>query len=153
MDVKFINPFLVSTINLFKEMFGLTVINGPPYIANGLGNHRWDISAIIGVVGDIEGVIVLRLTKTLSRRLLLESGMGAESLVGTDVLVREMVGEFANIISGNAINSIQSDRVDITIPTTIQGLNHTISWPEKAPIVSVPFTSSYGPFEVQISLK
>ncbi|MBN2617870.1 MAG: chemotaxis protein CheX [Spirochaetales bacterium] len=152
MDASIINPFLVSTINLFKEMFGIKIENGNPYIAKSNGNHRWDVSGVIGVVGETEGVIVIRFTRTLAFKLLIESGLDDKSMTNTDELIRGMVGEFANIISGNAINSMKNKKVDITVPITIQGENHTISWPAKAPIISVPFTSPYGPFEVQISL-
>lgn len=152
MNATVINPFLNSTINMFQEMFKITPENGKPYIVSSFGNHRWDISGIIGIVGDTEGVIVIRLTRSLALRLLIEAGINVQSTKDLDGLIQGMIGEFANIISGNAINHIAQEKIDITVPITVQGQNHTISWPNKSAIIGLPFTTPFGSFEMQISI-
>ncbi len=152
MDATIINPFLQSAINMFKEMFYFTPEHGKPYVVEGFGNHRWEISGIIGIVGSTEGVIVIRLTRSLAFRLLKEAGMEGKNAEEINDLINGMVGEFANIISGNAINMITQKKVDITVPITIQGTNHTISWPNKGSIIGIPFHTPHGPFEMQINL-
>ncbi len=152
MDAKIINPFLMSAINMFKEMFNFTPENGKPYLVEGFANHRWDISGVIGIVGSTEGVIVIRLTRSMAFRLLIESGLKTDDAEETNSMINGMVGEFANIISGNALNMISSKKVDVTVPITIQGTNHTISWPNKGPIVGIPFYTPFGPFEIQVNL-
>lgn len=152
MDATVINPFLKSAINMFKEMFHFTPEYGKAYLVEGFGNHRWEISGVIGIVGKTEGVIVIRLTRSLAFKLLKESGMKAETPEEINGLINGMVGEFANIISGNAINMITQDKVDVTVPITIQGTNHTISWPNKGAIIGIPFYTPHGPFEMQINI-
>ncbi|QEN03544.1 chemotaxis protein CheX [Thiospirochaeta perfilievii] len=151
MNVTIINPFLNSAISMFQEMFNLTPQHGAPYIVTGSGNHRWEISGIIGIVGDTEGVIVIRLPRSLAVRLLIESGMNVQSN-DVDDMIHGMVGEFANIISGNALNKISQKKIDITVPITVQGKNHTINWPNKGAIIGLPFTTAFGSFEMQINI-
>lgn len=152
MDAKIINPFLKSAINMFKEMFNFTPEYGKAYLVEGFGNHRWEISGVIGIVGSTEGVIVIRLTRAMAFKLLKESGMSTDDQDETNSLINGMVGEFANIISGNALNMITTKKVDITVPITVQGTNHTISWPNKGPIIGIPFYTPYGNFEMQVNL-
>ncbi len=152
MDASIINPFLKSAINMFKEMFHFTPEYSTPYVVNNFGNHRWEISGIIGIVGIAEGVIVIRLTRNVAFKLLKQSGMAGDNPDEIDDLINGMVAEFANIISGNALNAISDKMVDITVPITVQGKNHTISWPQKGPIIGVPFTTPHGPFEMQINI-
>lgn len=152
MNAVIINPFLKSTINMFQEMFNLTPVTGTPYIVSGFGNHRWEISGIIGIVGDTEGVIVIRLPRSLALRLLIEAGIDVQNTDDIDGLIHGMVGEFSNIISGNAINHISQEKIDITVPITVQGENHTISWPNKGAIIGLPFSTPFGSFEMQINI-
>jgi len=137
---------------MFKEMFHFTPGYGKPFIVKDFGNHRWEISGVIGIVGSTEGVIVIRLTRNMAFKLLKETGMVGKTSKEINSLVTGMVGELANIISGNAINVITDKRVDITVPIIVQGPNHIISWPQKGPIISIPFTTPYGPFEMQINI-
>ena len=40
--------------------------------------HNWSISGIIGIVGDVEGILVIRLSDNFALRLLKETGMSSE---------------------------------------------------------------------------
>ncbi len=67
-------------------------------------------------------------------------------------LVKEMVGEMVNIIAGNASTTLENYRINISVPFVIQGSNHAVTWPHKAPIISIPFSTPFGPFEVNVSM-
>ncbi len=152
MDVSIVNPFLNTTINLFVEMFNLTPEYGKPVLVSPIGNHRWEISGVIGIVGESKGVIVLRVTSNFARKLLQLSGVRVSEPEEIPHILREMIGEFVNIISGNALPELKGKNIDLTPPVVIQGQNHTISWPNQTPIVGVPFVTKYGPFEIQICI-
>lgn len=152
MDVSTINPFLNASINMFEHMFDFTPDYGKPFIVTPGGNHRWEISGIIGLVGESEGLLVLRMTKLFAMKLLEKSEISIVDEQERAQVMREMVSEFVNIISGNALEQLKGKNVSITPPLTIQGVNHTISWPANTPIIGVPFFSNFGTFEMQISV-
>lgn len=152
MDVTIVNPFLKTTINMFLEMFHFKPNYGKPHVVSSFGNHRWEISGVIGLVGSVQGVVVIRLTKVLAERLLHKSGLETSSPEEESQLIDEMVGEFVNIISGNALDELSGRDLDISVPVTIQGKNHTIAWPNRGPIIGIPFYTPYGPFEVQVNI-
>lgn len=152
MDVSVVNPFLKAAINMFESMFNFTPTYGKPFIVSPEGNHRWEISGVIGIVGDSEGLLILRVTKLFALKLLQNSGVEVTDKLEQAQVMREMISELVNIISGNALRDIKDKNIEITPPLTIQGVNHTISWPANTPIIGVPFFSSFGSFEMQISV-
>lgn len=153
MDVTIINPFLTAAINMFEHMFHFTPTYGKPFIVSPNGNHRWEISGVIGIVGDSEGVLILRVTKLFAKKLLQKSGIEGINEDEQAQVMREMISELVNIISGNALQDLQDKNIKITPPLTVQGEHHSISWPANTPIIGVPFSSSFGSFEMQISIK
>ncbi len=155
MSVSFINPFLASTMNLFTEMFQITPEMGKPFVLDLLGNHRWEISGVIGLTGQANGIVVIRLPHMLSTKLLEKSGVEVpQDPQELEQIINEMVGEFVNIIAGNALSQLGHLKIDVSPPFTIQGHNHSIAWPTKlGPIISIPFHTKHGPFEVDVCFK
>lgn len=152
MDVEIIKPFLKYTISLFKEMYNFTPVYKKAYVLKDLKNHRWDISGVIGIMGKYEGVFAIRLKRSLAFKLLNHSELIANNSKEIIHLTSEMVSEFANIICGNALNMITKEDIDVTVPFSIQGLNHTIAWPVHGKVIAIPFNTPYGSFEIQINI-
>jgi chemotaxis protein CheX len=152
MNVDYVNPFLSSTIELFEQTFALTPVAGEPFLDEKAYKHRWDISAVMVLTGNAIGIVVIRLTRLLADKLLVKSGVQWTNEEERVKLCDAMVGEMINIVSGNAAGKLAGYDVDISVPIVVQGTNHTLSWPERAPIIGVPFTTDCGPFMVDICL-
>ncbi|MDA3810367.1 MAG: chemotaxis protein CheX [Spirochaetaceae bacterium] len=153
MKAVHINPFLNSTMNLFENMLGTKPNVGRIGVVNNFNSHRWDVSGVIGINGAAEGVIAIRMTQKLVERLMKKSNMECDDPHELQEMSCSMVGEMANVIAGNALGEITQFNMNITVPIVIQGQNHSISWPHKTPVLSIPFTSSQGAFEVNVSLR
>jgi Predicted inhibitor of MCP methylation, homolog of CheC len=152
MNVDYINPFLSSTIELFERTFGLTPVAGEAFLDDRARKHRWDVSAVMVLTGSAIGVVVIRLTKVLADKLLQRSGVLWKDEEERRNLCDAMVGEMVNIVSGNASGKLTGYKIEISVPLVIQGENHTISWPDRAPIIGVPFSTDCGPFLVNVCL-
>ncbi len=153
MTAETIKPFVQYTISMFKDMFNFTPTYGKAYLVKDLTEHKWEISAAVGIMGNLEGIFVLRLKRVLAFKLLNESRMVGSTSEEITQMVTAMVGEFANIICGNALNRIpNAGKFDVTVPFTIQGTNHTIVWPAKGDVVAIPFETPHGSFELQINI-
>ena len=150
-----INPFLQATITLFQKMFRLDATPGAPHVVERFGNHRWEVSGVISFLGTHTGVVVIRLPHLLADKLLQRTGMIFDSPKDREHMINEMVGEFTNIIAGNALGPLAENGIDLEIspPLVVQGKNHRIHWPNHAPIIGMPFTTVMGPFTVDVSMK
>lgn len=153
MNAETIKPFVQYTISMFKDMFNFTPTYGKAYLVKDLSEHRWEISAAIGIMGSMEGIFVIRLKRNLAFKLLNESQMVESSSEEITEMIAAMIGEFTNIICGNALNRISTQgKIELTVPFTIQGTNHTIVWPTKGDVVAIPFDTPHGKFELQINI-
>jgi chemotaxis protein CheX len=150
-----INPFLEATMNLFDRLFGLKAVPGTPHVVDGFGNHRWEISGVISFLGSHTGVVVIRLPRVLADKLLKRTKLQYDNEKQREKLINEMIGEFTNIIAGNAVGPLQANgyELEISTPVVVRGKNHQIHWPNGAPIIGMPFTTDGGPFTVDVSVK
>ena len=154
MDVKIINPFLSAAAFVFNSMFGITATPGAPYlVTNVSGGHSWEISGILGLTGDCDGVIAFRLHKILAKKMLDRSGIYFTDEQQKEDLESGMIAEVANVISGNAISAVKDHALEIAPPVVVYGKNHTIAWPRGYPIIGIPYTTPAGPFEVDVCLR
>jgi chemotaxis protein CheX len=69
--------------------------------------------------------------------------------------VKDAIGEFANIVVGNARNKLVDDGLDVTMstPTIIVGTDHEISHPQNIPFLVIPFKTDLGLFQINIGVK
>ena len=152
MDASLINPFLNATLNLFETMFRITATPGKPYVMGKELGHRWEISGILGVTGNYEGLVAVRLSRVLADKMLERSGILTSSEDEREDTLFGMIGEMVNIVAGNASSTI-ARTLDISPPIVVYGQNHIISWPRTIPVIGIPFTTSIGPFEVAVCFK
>ncbi len=153
MDVKIINPFLSSALNLFSHMFSIDARAGEPYLLGDELKHRWEISGILGLTGDYQGLVGFRLPRLLADKMLERSGIETKTEEERQETVYGMIGEMTNIIAGNASSAIDHASIDISPPVVIFGENHRIAWPKTMPVIAIPFSSPSGPFEVDVCFK
>ena len=152
MDASIINPFLSATMNLFQTMFRIEVTSGAPYLMGKELAHRWEISGILGVTGDFQGIVAVRLSHLLAQKMLEKSGIITSSDEEREETLYGMIGELVNIVAGNASSSI-TRRIDISPPVVVYGQNHNIAWPRTIPVIAIPFSTPQGPFEVAVCFK
>ncbi|RPJ05384.1 MAG: chemotaxis protein CheX [Spirochaetaceae bacterium] len=152
MDIKYINPFINSTTNVFEDFFKVSPVVQKPYIVRSNEDHEWDVSAIIGIAGETRGAVVISFTEDLAT--LLTSKLVGRQITTIDDDVVDTIGEIVNIIAGNAKKGLEEYRLMISLPSIIKGKNHQIAWPVKnLPIVGIPFKTDFGPFTLSVGLE
>ena len=107
MDVKIINPFLISCEDAFKNMFDMPPQHKDPYLLDPNAGHAWEISGLLGITGDYNGVVAFRLHKILADKMLERSGIEIVMESEREELAKQLVSEFTNIIAGNAASEIK----------------------------------------------
>ena len=153
MDVSTINPFLSACQEAFQTMFNINPQHKDPYLLNPGTTHMWEISGLVKVSGDELGIVVFRLHKRLAEKMLELSGITIDTPEEMETMEKELVSEFTNIITGNAISTIQDKTIFVSAPLIRAGANHLIPWPEKTRIIGVPFYTKQGIFEVDLSFR
>jgi chemotaxis protein CheX len=150
MDVKFINPFMAASVNLFKNYLGLSLENGKPFVRDDPAKLE-EISAVIGLAGEVAGAVVLSFSKETAIQIVSRFAGQQYQTLGGEVL--DGVGELVNIIAGNAKKDLASSKLEISLPGVITGNSYEIHWPENVPVVAIPFKSDAGDFSLNVSIR
>lgn len=137
-DVSYINPFIQSTVNVFKTMVFMDISRGKAFIKK-LGEPRADISGTIGLAGQTNGVVAVTFTKEIACKV--ASNMLSEEITVINDTVKDTIGEIANMIAGGAkgIMAEQGLNFKIALPSVIVGEDHNISFPPGIPCMVIPF--------------
>ncbi len=150
MKVRYVNPFLNASVNLFRDFLGVTLTHDPPYL-NADPYNLLEVSGIIGLAGETVGAVVLSFDRDTAIQMV--SRLAHKTYQGLSREVIDGVGELVNIIAGNAKKDLLEYRLSISLPGVITGHEYRIKWPDGVPVVTIPFSSELGRFWVSVSLK
>jgi len=127
--------FIDSTINYFREVTNENVSTGIPYI-KGKEPVVLEYTGIIGISGKRKGSIYITATSDMLREL--ASTLLSMEEVNEDVL-KDLVGEIANTISGNAREAYGADFL-ISVPVIVQGVAEDIKMPDDVETYVIPIS-------------
>ena len=155
MDVLelYVKPFVNATLNTFKTFIGFELVAGNPYFSGRQVGVDQDISAVIGLSGDIRGAVVISMKKEFAIKV-------ADTLTGTahtemDEDIVDAIGEIVNIISGNIKNEVPGgEKITISLPTVIKGKQHSFAWPGKqSRILCITFKFEEDSFHLLVDME
>lgn len=150
MDQSYIIPFIKSVQNVFETMLQLPVQMGAPELKHG-GESGHDVSAIIGMSGDVEGSVVLSFpTATAERVVALFTGTELDA--GHEDFA-DAVGELVNMVSGGAKAQFTGKEVSISCPSVVVGQSHQVYGRKDVVAIAIPCDSDCGEFNVEVSIR
>lgn len=150
MQVKYINPFIQATSNLFTEYMGIPLKAEKPHVLPD-PQQLMEVSGIIGLAGETVGAVVLSFSRETAIAVVSKMAQTKFSALGAEVI--DGVGELVNIIAGNAKQGLNEFRVEISLPGVVTGQSYQIHWPAGIPVVAIPFESELGKLSVNVSLR
>ena len=154
-NADYINPFLKAATTVFKSVIGIELRRGKLAVKKD-PEPTHDVAIIIGITGNINGVVVFSMTFNMVHKIaeILAPGLSKEQI---EVEYKDIIGELANMITGNAMNlfsnlPIGEADVEITTPTIINGKDFTIT-AVKQTTIAMNLYSPMGSLEVNVALK
>jgi chemotaxis protein CheX len=126
-NAEYINPFLEAASAVFKSVMGVDLRRGKLSIKE-YPEPSHEVAIIIGITGAVTGELVYSMSYGMVFKIanILAPGLSEEQ-VKTEY--KDIVGELANMITGNAMNlfAYSGKRIEMTTPTVIDGKNFTIT--------------------------
>jgi len=144
-------PFIKATQEILNMMAGLEATCGPPYVKKG-DAATGDVSAIVGVTGDMRGSIAVSFSREAAQAL--AEGMLGEAIEDPAQDIQDAVGEVTNMVSGQARAGLAEIGVSVqgSTPTVIMGDGHQIRHISDSPVVAIPFSTPCGVFVVEFCM-
>ncbi|MGD8566756.1 MAG: chemotaxis protein CheX [Gammaproteobacteria bacterium] len=153
MQEQFINSIQESIINVLVTMADMHPESGKPSVKTSQDPHG-DVTGIIDLVSTKKtGSLAISFTKPvaleIARRML---RMETDTI---DEMVRDLVGEIANMMAGGAKAKLQEQGMDfeLTFPSVIVDDEKNIIHNNDASTVILPFVTDSGEFFVELYFK
>jgi chemotaxis protein CheX len=148
LDVKYINPFIESTYHVLETMAKTKAEGGNPYIKKDK-IAKGDVSAIIGLTGDVSGTISISFEEACILSILYNL-FNEEVKMGDEV--KDAVGELCNMITGQARQKLEELGLNLKagIPVLIMGKGHSIKHISDHRIIAIPFTCADSNFTIEV---
>lgn len=150
LDPSYISAFIEATRDVFNAMLDTDVSFDSPATgpAENLCN---DVSAMIGMTGDVTGAIVLSLPIETAARIV-EAFVGRRVQTDDDQFA-DAISELVVMIGGAAKSRFHGRSVQMSCPSIIIGLGHHVRRPRGNPSLSIQCGSPYGGFAVDVALR
>jgi chemotaxis protein CheX len=150
---QYIKPFVDVCLNVFQDLFGLTIEAGRAFFIKKDAVQDWDISGVIGLTGEGRGAVVISMDTALALKL--TDTLTGRQHTSLDDETIDAIGEIVNIITGNAKRELEESlRLIISLPTIVKGKNHTILWPvSQVRIICIPFTLLDHTFYLSVAIE
>jgi chemotaxis protein CheX len=150
MDVSYVNPFVVSTIETLKKMLNIDSKAGKLALKDS-AMHSYDVTGVIGLTGEAAGSICLSFPQDVAFKAV-SALLGIQvNMIGDEVT--DGIGELVNIVAGNAKQYLTKYNLSISLPKVVVGRNHSVASMSGVPTIVVPILSTLGEFAMEISLK
>jgi chemotaxis protein CheX len=149
----YVKPFVNATLNTFKAFVGLDLQAGNPHFSGRSVAFDQDISAVIGLSGNIRGAVVISMQKEFAIRVT-DTLVGSKHTEMDDDTV-DAIGEIVNIIAGNIKSEVpDGEKIVISLPTVIKGSDHSFAWPGKqSRILCITFKYEKDKFHLLVDIE
>ena len=151
MTAEYINPFLQSATLVFKEILGLNLFRGKTAVLTNPLPER-DIAILIGVKGSVQGEAVYSMNIETVYKICRKLMPGADEKT-IQYEYRDVLGELANMMTGNALNIFMTKDtdLDVTVPHVVDVRNGGLRFKDQTTL-ALNLYSSYGILEIKIAL-
>jgi len=115
---KALETFINTIINYFQTTYAIDVQIGSPYLISDATELNGDYTGIIEISGEYTGWCYFSTPKSLLQTVLQSLSIDVD--LNSEVVLTDIAGEIANILSGNARAELGQSFV-ISIPTVYSG--------------------------------
>jgi chemotaxis protein CheX len=117
---KALETFINTIIHYFQTTYGINVEIGSPYLINDPTELNGDYTGIIEISGEYRGWCYFSTPKSLLQTVIQSLSIDVD--LNSEVVLTDIAGEIANILSGNARAELGQNFV-ISIPKVYSGSN------------------------------
>jgi chemotaxis protein CheX len=151
MRVQIVNRYVQSALTVISKETGQPVerggllLEGNPYTTE-------DVTAVIGVSGQLCGSLYLSMAETVALKLI--SAILGQDTTELDDLGQSGIAELANVIAGTAGIELADEGIETTVnpPLVLVGRGARLSTVEIQRLV-VPLTTAHGEIKLHVALR
>lgn len=138
MEARYNNSFIVGTKHVFKTMLGIDLDDKEPF-GKETRKTTADVTGVIGFTGDRRGTMAFSMTT--SGAIAIYAKLMNERFNAITPEIIDAMGEFTNIISGQARKELDKESLHLTahVPMVFVGKDIEISYITRGSVTCIPF--------------
>ena len=151
LDAELINAFLSAVQTVLVQETGVSATRESRPGIDRSTTTPYEITAIIGITGDIAGMVMISMPKETALRFY--SAVMGEERAEADSIVASAIAEFTNTVSGTAAIALDDKGLsaDISPPVVIHGKGASVSTLD-LPRIAVPLRTGIGPMTIELAI-
>lgn len=153
MKADFINPFIMASTEVLNQETGrrLRIEKGPLVVLDSPYTSM-DITVMIGVTGDVMGIIMYGMSERTAKNIVSE--MMGQPVPVMDKMVESAIAELGNVITGIASKGLEQAGFPCTLtpPSLVVGRGALIST-VNIKRIRIPMETEIGDMEISVALK
>ncbi|MDH4468703.1 MAG: chemotaxis protein CheX [Bacteriovoracaceae bacterium] len=157
--LDFSKPFIDATKKVFETMVFTTLECGKPALKEGVSPYG-DVTVLMGLNGKVKidsmelpfrGMMVISFPMPTYLKIASAMLMGEYTSYSKEI--GDVGAEISNIVTGNAKRTLRTlgYMIDMCIPSTVEGKDYKISYPEQTKIVMIPIKCNHGEFFMELT--
>jgi chemotaxis protein CheX len=148
-DVSFVNPFIEAVDTVFDTMLKVQPRRNGVKVSND-GNAGPTVTSLIGLSGQISGVVALRFPPETATAL--AGRMLSAEFTDVNDEVTDAVSELVNMVAGSAKAKFNHEPpLELGLPTVVEGTGYKLKYPSKSVWLEVAFTTEVGAFSMEVT--
>lgn len=148
-NLELIKPFIEAAERVLHDMLGIQASAGQ-IILKEKPYPLYEVSAMLGIHGDVEGVIVLSMSSDAASKVV--TGLLGGDIADGERLTADAIGEVLNIIVGAGKGDLEGN-IGCGIPSVIIGTGHTVWQPRDIPSALIQFETDWGDMALEVNFK
>ena len=151
LDAELINAFLSAVQTVLVQETGVSATRESRPGIDRSTTTPYEITAIIGITGDIAGMVMISMPKETALRFY--SAVMGEEKTEADSIVASAIAEFTNTVAGTAAIALDDKGLSANIspPVVIHGKGASVSTLD-LPRIAVPLKTGIGPMTVELAI-
>ncbi|MDY6967383.1 MAG: chemotaxis protein CheX [Spirochaetota bacterium] len=150
-NINYINPFLVGASLVFNQLLNVDIRRGKAKVTS-VPNPINDVIIMVEIEGNATGYVLYSFSFFTITKIAeaLMPGLSEEQIMDE---YKDIVGELANMITGNAMNLLSKSGLDISTPVVMHRNDLVARSPGQFTVLVLTQYSPYGQLEITIVLK
>ncbi|MDY6969315.1 MAG: chemotaxis protein CheX [Spirochaetota bacterium] len=149
--VDYINPFLLAAKSVFRSLLNVELKKGKMVKTENIEPTN-DVIINIDFSGDLNGFVIYNMGFNTVHKIAeaLVPGLSEDQVEDE---YKDIIGEMANMITGNAINQLAENGISISTPVIMDREDFMLNRFRNYLILSINFYSPFGQIEIIIATK
>lgn len=151
LNIEYINPFIVGASSVYSSLLNAELKRGKVHTIDTIDPSH-EVIINIEIRGEVNGYVLYSMSFHTIKKIaeVLVPGLNEDQIKQE---YKDIVGEVANMITGNAVSHLTDKDIELSTPVVMDKRDFTITGLRKYIALAIKMYSPMGPLEICVVFK